>query len=66
MISTEISADLDSIDGLEAAVSSKLGELNFFDHDNYNKYKQLFLTYGGQDFCYDQYYNIKNVVHPSY
>lgn len=26
----------------------------------------MFLTYGGQDICYDPYYNIKNKVHSSY
>lgn len=66
VVSDEVSSDLDSIAGIEAVVSSRLGELNFFQHSNYNQYKELFLTYGGKDLCYDPYYNIKNQVHPSY
>lgn len=66
-ISTEISADL-GIDGitLPESVDAKLSSLNFFQHPIYNKYRKLMLTYGGREFCYDPYYNIKNQTHPSY
>lgn len=66
VISGEISSSLDSIDSFRDVVDEKLSVLNFFEHDTYKKYHQMFLTYGGRDFCYDPYYNIKNQTHPSY
>lgn len=66
IISNEISADLDSEDGLSSVVGEYLVRLNFFEHENYQMYKEMFLTYGGQNFCYDPYYNMQNTVHPSY
>lgn len=66
VIMAEISADLDSTKQFTSCVKSSLDRLNFFDHDIYKNYKDMFLTYGGRDFCYDPYYNVKNVTHPSY
>lgn len=66
VISGEISSSLDSIDSFPDVVDEQLSVLNFFEHDIYKKYHQMFLTYGGRDFCYDPYYNIKNQTHPSY
>ena len=65
-ISSEISNDLDSTDVFSDVVDKQLSTLNFFEHDLYKKYNQMFLTYGGRDFCYDPYYNINNQTHPSY
>ncbi len=65
-ISSEISASLGADDELSAAVSEQLVKLNFFENDLYKSYNQLFLSYGGREFCYDPYYNIKNQTHPSY
>lgn len=66
IISNEISSNIDSLYGLDFEVSSRLQQLNFFENDRYNFNKDKFLTYGGKDFCHDQYYNMQNVVHPSY
>jgi len=51
---------------LPAAVGKRLGELSYFDDPSYLRQKEMFLTYGGRNFCYYPYYNIKNVVHSSY
>lgn len=66
VISNEISNNINSIQGLDFEVSSRLQQLNFFENDKYKFNKDMFLTYGGKDFCYDQYYNMQNTVHPSY
>ena len=66
VISNEVSANLESTNGIESIVDHRLAELNFFDHYNYQQYQKLFLAYGGQNFCYDPYYNMRNTVHPSY
>jgi len=65
-ITSEISSDLGTTKKFTSCVKASLDRLNFFDHDIYRKYKDMFLTYGGRDFCYDPYYNMKNVTHPSY
>ena len=66
IISDEVSANLESTNGISNIVTDRLTELNFFDGYNYYQNKQLFQTYGGRSFCYDPYYNIQNKVHPSY
>lgn len=66
VISSEVSSSLDSTEPFPDVVNQQLSILNFFEHDIYKKYHQMFLTYGGRDFCYDPYYNIKNQTHPSY
>jgi len=66
VISSEISSDLQSTDNFNDVVSLRISDLNFFQHDIYNNYKKMFMTYGGKDFCYDPYYNMKNTVHPSF
>lgn len=66
IISTEVSASLSSMDDLDQCVSARLSSLNFFEDDVYKSYQKLFMTYGGRDFCWDPYYNIKNQTHPTY
>lgn len=65
-ISAEVSASLGVNINFDTCVKSKIAELNFFDHDIYKNWVDVFLTYGGQPFCYDPYYNMRNVTHPSY
>lgn len=65
-ISSEISAYLSSNETFDSRVNARIAEMNFFESQQYKDYMQLFLTYGGKDFCYDPYYNIKNKTHASY
>jgi hypothetical protein len=65
-MTSEISADMSTTKEFRSCVIDAISRLNFFDHDIYKKYKDMFLTYGGRSFCYDPYYNMKNVTHPSY
>lgn len=65
-ISAEVSVSLGDNINFDTCVKSKIAELNFFDHDIYKSWVDVFLTYGGQPFCYDPYYNMRNVTHPSY
>ena len=65
-ILNEISASIDDVVNFDVCVKQKLSELNFFDHKIYKSWVDLFLTYGGRSFCYDPYYNMRNVTHPSY
>lgn len=66
IMTVEISSDMDTTKDFKSCVKDAISRLNFFDHDIYRKYKDMFLTYGGRRFCYDPYYNMKNVAHPSY
>lgn len=65
-MTSEISADMGTTKDFRSCVMDAISRLNFFDHDIYKKYKDMFLTYGGRSFCYDPYYNMKNITHPSY
>jgi len=51
---------------LPDAVSKRLSELYYFDEPSYVRQKEMFLAYGGRNFCYYPYYNLKNLVHSSY
>ena len=62
----ELSSELSTTIKFNIALSAAIDRLNFFEHDIYQSWHNVFLTYGGQDFCYDPYYNIKNMAHPSY
>ena len=66
IIYSEIAQDVFTQNGFEQSVRAALSRLNFFDHDIYKKWHQVFLTYGGKQQCYDPYYNIKNQTHASY
>lgn len=66
IIYSEIKQDIFTQNGFVQSVKSALSRLNFFDHDIYKKWHQVFLTYGGKQQCYDPYYNIKNQTHSTY
>lgn len=66
VISSEVSSSLSDMTYLDQCVSARLSVLNFFESGTYQDYQKLFMTYGGRDFCWDPYYNIKNQTHPTY
>lgn len=66
VVKTSIRPVLSDPVSFEDAVSVKLDALNFLDDDYYQFKNDLYLTYGGESFCYYPYYNYKNMTHPSY
>lgn len=56
----------DTTDNFIELSQKAIDGLNFFNNDQYNEDKKIYLTYGGQEFAYYPYYNLKNKTHSSY
>lgn len=66
IIKTYIGDSLQTNENFIDVIESKIDSLDIFKDEQYKEKQQIFMTYGGRDFCYYPYYNHLNITHPSY